>query len=162
MTFQRFEGNAGEWGDNEPEPAAQAAGGHTATVAQVHDELAEMDKLKRPEALTEKRWFKLRKDLRRFTEQWLDIALGCGWTLHDIYGAPRELHHRRLDQCGVVMILAGRDVVSIDSNRIVIDIGHGATSTFYRQSPGCNVPHDRSGGDLIWIAARNAQGWTPD
>lgn len=157
-TFERFQADVAGWTDPEASQTDTAAAAVPSDhLARVRRELDELEQGQKPYGLTDERWFTLLRDLRNFADQWLDLALGCGWSLKDLYGAPAELHHRRLDQSGVVALLDGRPVVSIDPNRIVISNGRHAAHVFYRQSPGASVPFDRSGGDLIWNSLRRGR-----
>lgn len=121
-------------------------------------EIDELEQGARPHGVTEQRWFTLLKDLRSFTEQWLDLALGCGWALQDIYGAPVEMHLRRVCDYGAVLLLEGRPVLSIDPNRIVIGNANLPPHTFYRNAPGVSVPFDRSRVSLLWHSLRRTRG----
>jgi hypothetical protein len=157
-TFERFQADVSGWTDPEAsQPRDDGAAAPSDCLACVRREIDELEQGQKPYGLTDERWFTLLRDLRNFTEQWLDLALGCGWALNELYGAPSELHHRRLDQSGVVVLLDGRPVVSIDANRIVISNGRHPAHVFYRQSPGVSVPFERGGGDLVWNTLRRSR-----
>ena len=155
MSFERFQPGPVDWVEEPaptPPPAADPPGSDA--VATVRKAVALMEQSPRPEGYSERAWYQVLRDLRIFTDHWLDIALGCGWALIDLYGAPKDLRHNRLDQVGAALLLDGRQVLSIDPNRIVIENGPSGPSIFYRQAPGVSVPFDRTGGRLIWETLR--------
>lgn len=146
MSFERFDTGEIAW-----EPAdraiARATSGPVAPESLVRGEVDRLDQFRRPAGFTKRRWYTFLKDARGFAERWLDLAIGCGWTLADLYGLGQ----------GVVFLLDGREVLSIDENRIIIGNATGAPNTFYRHAPGVSVPFDRSSAQLIWVALRLAE-----
>ena len=106
----------------------------------------------RPPVISAKQWHVLLKDLRHLSEQWIDIALACGWSVEDLFGSPPldQPNNRRLR--GVCHYLNGRPIESIDENRIVISNERGPPNVFYRQPPGSSVATDRSAAVPIWQA----------
>ena len=160
MTFERFKPTGAAWG--EAEPIAKPMAAETpppSAMATVRAAIDQLEGIERPPSYSERAWFVFLADLRRFTDQWLDLALGCGWGLLDLYGGPLCLWHTRLDQTGVVLLLDGREVLSIDSGRIVIENGSAGPAIFYRQTPGVSAPHDRSRGRLIWETITDPSAW---
>lgn len=165
MSFERFSLGSGEWEDEQANAGAHEgpALAHFADVTtSVRDHVASMEHYHRPPRYSERAWYTLLSDLRSFTDQWLDLALGCGWTLNELYGAPRNLSARRVDQVGVTLLLDGRQIVSIDTNRIIIENGTDGPSIFYRHAPGVSVPFDRSRGRPIWETLRLFSGGRPE
>jgi len=101
-----------------------------------------------PPNMTDQAWFALLRDLRAFTRNWLDDALAYGWTMQDLYGCPRS--GRRSGLTGVALLLDGRAVENITTDRITLVDGTGYVSSFYRRAPGCSKPFDRSTAVMIW------------
>lgn len=166
MSFERFTSAPTTWSEPDESdvgPIARSCKNLGASDAMpdprlglAREAIGWLEEARRPSGITEHRWFALRRDLRNFERQWLDIALGCGWGLLDLFGTPSDLSHRRLDKVGAALLLNGRDLLSIDGNRIVIENGPAGPSIFYRQSPGCSVPFDRSHAVPIWEAVADA------
>jgi len=148
MSFERFDPGTAAW--NAEETGDMALPEPPEALDPVRSEVDCLDQFRRPDGFSETRWYTLLRDARDFTERWLDIALGCGWTLPDLFGF-RE---------GVVFFLDGREVMSIDDNRIIIGNTNGTSNAFYRHSPGVSVPFDRSRVDLVWDALRLAKAGT--
>lgn len=148
MTFERFNASAAvPYGDDHEIGPTMAAAGSDRTKS-VHEGIERLEQALRPPEWSEAAWYTLLKDMRTLADKWLDIALACGWSVTDLFGAPP--YGRRVDLCGVAMLLGGRPVESIDADRIVIGNDRGAPNVFYRHSPGCSEPFDRSAAVPIW------------
>ena len=146
MSFERFDPGVSV---REAPIAAQAALSVDRTPAQqsIRLEIDQLDQFERPEGFSEARWYTLLRDARSFTERWLDIALACGWTLHDLYAFRK----------GAIFMMDGREVSSVGHNRIVIVNIMGDDNTFCRQSPAVSIPFDRTRYALVWDALRLAK-----
>lgn len=119
-----------------------------------------MEQARRPECFTEAQWYTLLRDLRDFTERHLEHALGCGWSMLDLYGHHPDIRAHRWGMTGLVVMLDGREIASIDADRILVANRLGAPNTFYRHSPGCSAPFDHAGAVLVWAAALSHEGLT--
>lgn len=143
MTFERFD--AGQWAE---EPGSTQPSGFCAPGdPRVHDVLNEIERLEqmsRPRALSEAQWYDLLRDLRHVADHWLDLALVCGWTLPELFGSPPSFKGRA-GLMGAAVLLRGRSIEGIDSERIVICNRLGAPAVF-RRWPGA----DRAGQAMIW------------
>lgn len=155
MSFERFDGGTAGWKASSAAMCTPVADRSDQRVTQAQAAIARMEQTNRPDQLTERQWHVLLKDVRYFADQWLDIALTCGWTLRDLFGSP-VLGTTRLDLVGVALALKGRHIQSIDPDRIVITNRVGPANVFYRQSPGCSAPFARDQARLIWEAV-----WDP-
>lgn len=114
---------------------------------------------RKPDAVADSTWFALIRDLRAFARDWLDLAVACGWTLPELFGcpSPHSLSTRGA-QCGLLPLLEGDTVVEMDDNRIVIETKGGGRQSFYKRSPGCSVPFDRSRATPLWEVIEAIQG----
>lgn len=149
MSFERF--NTSDYGWNEPaaKPALDLPRAADDRIAQVHAALDKLDCMPVPKSMSEEQWFALLKDLRHVATKWTDIALGCGWSLLDLFGSPPDLRGR-VGLMGVAVLLKGRQIESIDSDHIVISNRLGPPNVFLRHSPASSKPFDRRGAVLIW------------
>lgn len=149
MTFQRFDTSAATWGEPERRAAPSLP---EAVDPRIQDARAAVDALgylPQPIALSEGRWFELLKDLRHVSDQWLDLALACGWSLLDLFGLAPALNGRS-GLMGAAMLLRGRQIDSIDEDRIIIGNRLGPPNVFYRGAPGVAAPFERTGAKLVW------------
>ncbi|MBB4857179.1 hypothetical protein HNO88_000486 [Novosphingobium chloroacetimidivorans] len=149
MTFQRFNASAADRTEQPQEPPPSLPRALDQRLADAQSAIDALECQAQPHGLSEARWYELLKDLRHVSDQWLDLGLGCGWSLLDLFGCPPTLSGR-VGLMGVVVLLRGRSIESIDQDRIVIANRLGPPNVFYRQSPGVSVPFDRSGARLVW------------
>lgn len=151
MTFQRFSDVMPDMVSARVDDAAQAPA--AGVVGDVLLRIERMEQARRPEGYSEARWFTLLKDMRAFAERWLETALASGWTMLDLFGSPADTQAHRWDLTGLVLMLDGREIAEISADRITVSNRLGPPNTFYRQSPGCSAPADRSGAVPVWVAA---------
>lgn len=125
-------------------------------IAQVREAIDRMEQSRRHHRIPKAQWYVLLKDLRGFTDHWLDIALGCGWNLLDLYGSPIPVNGR-IGLMGVVLLLRGRAIESIDQDRIVITNRAGPPNVWRREVNGTGAPHRMRGAVLIWDAVQGGE-----
>lgn len=77
-------------------------------------------------------WALVVEDARAFLRMWGDDAVKAGWTTLEVFGVNANPAARRLDTLGLVVLLQGRTVQSLDSEMALI--GSGANMTVFRRS----------------------------
>lgn len=122
----------GKWGDVEETVAT------VATVATLPAEipfsaaLNGMFYLPAPVWLKPSRWRQLCMDARTFAEDHAQQALDAGWDVLDLFGASRMTGRFPTTASGLVILLRGRRVGSIDTGSITILNRIGAHNVLYR------------------------------
>lgn len=149
MTFQRFDTSAAAWSQTERQPATAMPEAADPRIQEARAAIDALGCMRRPSHFSEERWFELLKDLRHVCDHWLDLALACGGSLLDLFGSAPTLNGRA-GLMGAAMLLRGRQIDSIDGDRIVIGNRLGPPNVFYRGAPGVAAPFDRTGAKLIW------------
>lgn len=149
MSFERFEPGAIDWQAASGEPDIALPPASDPRAQQVHEAIDALECGPVSRAMSGMRWHELLKDMRHIADNWLDLALACDWTLLDLFGAP-PLFAGRVQLRGVAVLMQGRPIESVDGNRIVIANRIGAANTYYRHAPGCSVPFDNRGKQLLW------------
>ena len=97
-----------------------------------------------PERCSEDRWEQVLEDVDYVVEHWAGPACAAGWQLLELFGCAPNLG-RRLDLCGLAVLLEGRKVVSVNEEGIVIATGADRHS-FRRKRMEGSVP--------LWAARR--------
>lgn len=149
MSFERFSVGPASWDDGPGDSAPSLPVGRDGRIHDVLTAIEQLEQERRPDALTERQWFHLLRDLRHVAEQWLDLALVCGWSLDELFGSPPQFG-QRVGLMGAALLLKGRTIESIDAERIVIANRLGAPSVF-RRWPGA----DRHGQLMVWDVVLN-------
>jgi len=156
VSFERFDTSAFGWEGIPAKAHDDLPALDSEQFQHVYAALDAMECGPRPRSMSEEQWFVLLKDLRHVANKWMDIALGCGWGLMDLFGAPPG-GLGRAGLMGVAVLLKGREIESIDQDRIIIGNRIGPPNAFYRHSPGASKPSDRAGSLLVWDAFAKEQ-----
>jgi hypothetical protein len=109
--------------------------------------LARLDPARPPGDVPPKRWLRFINDCGRFLDDdWAHRAAELGWTPIDLFGCDRSKPFARIDRCGLLWLLDGRQLHVLTADRAVMKRGNGASATFYRR------PHE-PGQVLAWEIA---------
>lgn len=87
-------------------------------------------------------WRGLIDDATRFLDLWGEDAVRAGWSTLEAFGTNPEVWQRRCDRLGLVILLGGRPIQSLDSAGALI--GTGADTNTYRRRPRS------AGGVALW------------
>jgi hypothetical protein len=91
-----------------------------------------------PERCFEDRWEQVLDDVDYVAEVWAEPAYAAGWRSLELFGCAPNLG-RRLDLCGLAVLLESRKVVSVNEHAIVIATGADRHS-FRRKRMEGSVP----------------------
>lgn len=99
-------------------------------------------------------WDELVNEAEKVERTWGEIALGLGWSVHDLYGCPPEPLAPRFGQSGLVHAIVTLKtpvrLASVDAAGAKLQPFQGPALTFYRSL--------RPGAVLLWEAYRTASG----
>jgi hypothetical protein len=105
------------------------------------------------------RWPQIQRDTRRLVERrWLHDALRLGWTTADLFGCDQRAPWYRLDRSGLVLLLAGAEIVDLDPRTAVMRTPTGSAMRYRRRPPA------RPPVALLWemlTTGRHLTGWLP-
>jgi hypothetical protein len=99
--------------------------------------------LKPPDMVDVDRWRQCIEDGRRFLRQWGEVAQRLNWSSADLFGLhkPPERPHpsyqrlSRYDCCGLIWLLAGREVIALTADSATIrNPVTGTTTTYSRHN----------------------------
>lgn len=93
-----------------------------------------------PDGVALAAWQHAVEDGRRFLARWGERAERLGWTADDLFGladvperpAPNYRRLSRYDRAGLVWLLRGRPVVTLQADKAEIAVRGGGVLTFYR------------------------------
>jgi hypothetical protein len=133
---------ADAWGDHEDERAAisEYDGGAPREWAEA---LARLDLSTPPSDVPPKRWLRFIDDCGNFIDNgWAVRAAELGWTPFDLFGCDRSKPFARIDRCGLLWLLDGRQLRALTAETAVIENASGSTAKFYRRpyEPGQVLP----------------------
>ena len=92
-------------------------------------------------------WWQFIDDARRLLgDGTIAQAVELGWDALDLFGCDIGAPHARVDQMGLVWLVAGSRVLSVSSSAAVIDMRTGSRQTYRRRlsGPECVLPWDLS------------------
>jgi hypothetical protein len=95
--------------------------------------------------LPSRRWPRFIDDARRLlADGTIARAVELGWDAFDLFGCDAEAPYARIDQMGLVWLVAGNRVLSISSSAAVIEMRTGSRQTYRRRlsSHGRVLPWD--------------------
>lgn len=90
-----------------------------------------------------KRWLRFIDDCGNFIDNgWARRAAKIGWTAFDLFGCDRSKPFARIDRCGLLWLLDGRQLRALTAETAVIENASGSSATFYRRphKPGQILP----------------------
>ncbi|MGY2732793.1 hypothetical protein ACVWYO_000467 [Sphingomonas sp. UYP23] len=105
-----------------------------ATVATVANWLEGIERMRRaenPPMLAHGRWKTVVQDAVAFVQLWGADAIDAGWSTLDAFGTNPEPQQRRVDRLGLVVLLDGRPIRSLDADSAAI-AGRPNTTKFWR------------------------------
>ncbi|WP_242183116.1 hypothetical protein [Sphingomonas sp. CARO-RG-8B-R24-01] len=76
-------------------------------------------------------WKMIIQDALSFVRLWADDAIAAGWSTLDVFGTNPNPRARRIDRLGLVMMLDGRPIQSIERGSALIG-RHPNATTFHR------------------------------
>jgi len=86
-----------------------------------------------PAGCTPDHWCKVCAATEAFLDRWGEQAYWLGWTLHDLFAAHQRAPFARFDHIGLVLCLAGKQVVELSDTEAVISHGNGHTTVFRKR-----------------------------
>jgi hypothetical protein len=91
-----------------------------------------------PSGMAELAWRGLLMDARLIVQNWGEDLISLGWSTVEVFGAPAQPEHRRIDVVGLAPMLRGRAVEAIDQDTALIRATPRDTMTFHRMqiAPG--------------------------
>ena len=107
-----------------------------APVASVADWVAGVDAMQAARVLPNLyhgRWRAVVRDSLSFLRLWADDAIKAGWTTLDVFGVNPDPSHGRYDRLGLVVLLAGQPIQSLDSEIALIGPARQTPTTFRRR-----------------------------
>ena len=107
-----------------------------ATVASVASWTAGVDAMQAARVmpnLYHGQWRAVVRDALSFLQNWADDAVAAGWTTLDVFGVNPDPSHGRYDRLGLILMLAGRPIQSLDSETALIGPARQAPTTFRRR-----------------------------
>jgi hypothetical protein len=108
-----------------------------------------------------KRWLQFIDDARRLlADGTIAHAVQLGWDALDLFGCDAEAPYARIDQMGLVWLVAGNRVLSISSSAAVIEMRTGSRQTYRRRLSGHGrvLPWDLRQNDGGGATARSCVG----
>lgn len=110
--------------------------GGVAPVASVADWIAGVDAMQAARVLPNLyhgQWRAVVRDALSFLRTWADDAIKAGWTTLDVFGVNPNPSHGRYDRLGLVVLLAGQPIQSLDSEIALIGGARQTPTTFRRR-----------------------------
>jgi hypothetical protein len=86
-----------------------------------------------PSGFTLQRWQSTVDAAGWFLDRWADEAVRCGWTELDVFGCDDAAPTTRRDMMGLVLLLDGCDIASLDESGADLVTAGGARQRFYRR-----------------------------
>jgi hypothetical protein len=97
--------------------------------------VAALDPDRSPRDVPARRWTQFIIDaLRLFRDGTIAQAIDLGWDALDLFGCDDRAPYARIDQMGLVWLVAGNRVVSISSSAAVIETRTGSRQTYRRRT----------------------------
>jgi len=102
-----------------------------------------------PAAAPPDRWNRIIVAAGALLAQWGAQLTAMGWTTADLFGAHPEAPLARYDCAGLVLLLAGSDIIAVTADQVKMRTRAGAIQTFYRSTSNasCRV--------LLWELLTN-------
>ena len=102
---------------------------------------AQLDCARPPADVPSRRWRQFIDDCGRFLDDgWPARAIALGWKPLDLFGADRVKPFARVDQAGLLWLIAGGTLVALTATTATIETQTGARQTYRR----CAGPADRA------------------
>jgi hypothetical protein len=90
----------------------------------------------RARGIPPQRWPQVQRDAARLVEGgWVQQALALGWSTADLFGCDQRAPWHRLDRCGLVLLIGGREVVELSADIAALRTSTGAALRFRRRAP---------------------------
>jgi hypothetical protein len=105
---------------------------------------ARLDRARPPDDVPQRRWLQFIDDCGTFLDGgWAAKAAALGWGPLDLFGCDRYRPGARIDQAGLLWLMAGRRLVALTADSATIETASGGRLTYRR------VPND-PGRVLAW------------
>jgi hypothetical protein len=104
---------------------------------------ARLDRARPPDEVPQRRWLQFVDDCGTFLDGWAAKAKALGWGPLDLFGCDRDRPRARIDQAGLIWLMAGRRLVALTADSATIETASGGRLTYRR------VPDD-PGRVLAW------------
>lgn len=91
-----------------------------------------------PVSISEARWQQIIDDAGRFLDGWATKASALEWTTLDVFGVHPSAPEARHDGKGLVLLIAGGEVLAITAETARLRRGHGL-QTYRRMPMPCSV-----------------------
>ena len=89
--------------------------------------LARLDPSHPPADVPPKRWLLFLNDCGQFVDSaWINRAIELGWTPLDLFGCHETKPYARLSHCGLLWFVKGRRILSMDTDRAIIETDNGS------------------------------------
>jgi hypothetical protein len=96
---------------------------------------ARLDRARPPDDVPQRRWLRFVDDCGAFLESsWPATAQALGWGPLDLFGCNRHRPWARIDQAGLLWLMAGRRLVALTADSATIETASGGRLT-YRRAP---------------------------
>jgi hypothetical protein len=106
--------------------------------------LARLDPARPPADVPPRRWLQFLNDCGHFLDSgWADKAAALGWSASDLFGCDRHRPWARIDQAGLLWLIAGRRLLALTADSATIGTSGGGSLTYRRV-------HNRPGQVLAW------------
>jgi hypothetical protein len=104
-------------------------------LGECREGLALLDPDRPPLDVPGKRWVRFITDARRLlNDGTIKEAAELGWSALDLFGCDDRAPYARIDQMGLVWLVAGSRVVSVSSSAAVIETRTGSRQTYRRRT----------------------------
>jgi hypothetical protein len=99
--------------------------------------LARLDPARPPADVPQRRWLRFIDDCGQFLDAgWADKAAAVGWGAADLFGCDRHRPWARIDQAGLLWLLAGRRLLALTADSATIETAGGGWQTYRRVHSG--------------------------
>ena len=127
---------AASWGETEEQRAAIVE--YDGNIPRPWAEgFARLDPNHPPADVPQRRWLQFIDDVDRFLDgPFCAVAAALGWGPLDLFGCDRDKPFARIDQCGLLWLLNGDQLVALSENTATIETHTGARQTYRRKPNG--------------------------
>jgi hypothetical protein len=142
VAAEATEADSGKWSEAEEERAATVE--YDGWIPRAWAEgYARLHPDRPPGDVPQKRWQQFVDDVGHFLDHWADYAAALGWGPHELFGCDREKPFARVDEAGLLWLLAGDRLIALSENTATIEKRTGARQTWRRK-------HSEPGRVLAW------------
>jgi len=98
---------------------------------------ARLDRARPPDEVPQRRWLRFIDDCGQFLDEgWAAKAAALGWGAADLFGCDRHRPWARIDQAGLLWLMAGRRLVALTADSATIETSSGGRQTYRRVPNG--------------------------